>query len=112
MTALVTTIWPPNGAVVAVPLSVTAADEGSGIESLTLTVTDEYGLVQPEIDVTSDLVSVPLVASRYEDDPDGRAYTLVLTGADKAGNVASVTAVVTVPKSSPKKPPKPVKPKK
>lgn len=112
MTALVTTIWPPNGAVVAVPVSVTAADEGSGIESLTLTVTDEYGLVQPEIDVTSDLVSVPLVASRYEDDPDGRAYTLVLTGADKAGNVASVTAVVTVPKSSPKKPPKPVKPKK
>ncbi len=109
------TIWPPNGEVFNVPVTVTGADLTSGLTALHLSVDDEYGLVEPEMDVTPGMtITVPLVASRNEGDSDGRVYTLTLTGADAAGNTAVATTTVTVPRSNPGKPdkPKPNKPKK
>lgn len=109
LTPSVSTLWPPNGKLVEVPISVTASDETSGLASLRLCVIDEYGLVEPEMDVSSSTVTVSLVASRNEDDEDGRVYTLVLTGTDAAGNAASASAMVVVPRSNSKKPVKPVR---
>lgn len=109
---LITTIWPPNGEAVDVPVRVTAADTTSGIAELLLAVGDEYELLQWESAVAPGAtVAVPLVASRRDDDPDGRVYTLVITGADAAGNAAAATTTVTVPRSHPPKPDKPKKPK-
>ncbi|MCL5103835.1 MAG: VCBS repeat-containing protein [Armatimonadetes bacterium] len=104
---LIDTIWPPTGATVQLPVNVTATDADSGVSNLHLAVIDEYGLVQPEMDVApGTTVMVPLVASRNENDLDGRVYTLVLTGTDVAGNIAVAEAAVTVPHSNPKKPKK------
>jgi hypothetical protein len=99
----VTTIWPPNGQTVRVPVKVTAADAVSGISSLRLAVVDEYRTVQWQRDVIAgSTVNVPLVASRRQSDPDGRTYTLTLTGMDAAGNQSVATATVMVPRTRPK----------
>jgi hypothetical protein len=110
----VTVIWPPTGETVNIPVNVGGSDEGSGLANLHLKVVDEYGLVQPEMDVTPGQIAVPLVAFRNDGDMDGRVYTLILTGIDNAGNTASVQSTVTVPHSNPKndKPDKPKPPKK
>lgn len=98
------TLWPPSKQVVEMPVTVAAADAVSGLDMLTLSVVDEYGLVEPQVEVTSSPVFIKLVADREGGDKDGRTYTLVLTGTDKAGNTAMVSSTVTVPASSPKKP--------
>ena len=99
----VSTIWPPNGQVVSIPVKVTAADSVSGISSLVLAVTDEYREVSWQQAVTSGaVVNVPLVARFRQDDRDGRTYTLTLTGTDAAGNAGTATSTVVVPRSNPK----------
>lgn len=107
LTPETTELWPPNGGTVGVAVAVQAADSISGVSSLHLLVLDEYGLAQPQFDVTpGSVVTVPLVASRNDTDLDGRRYTLVLTCTDAAGNASRATAQVTVPHSKPEKPPK------
>lgn len=105
------TLWPPAGQTVEMRVEAAGFDAMSGVASLHLSVKDEYGLVEPEMEVTGSLVAVPLVASRSSADKDGRVYTLVLTGTDAAGNVAQVTSTVTVPAGSPNKPKPPKEPK-
>lgn len=108
----VAALWPPDGSVVSVPVSASGSDVTSGLANLHLAVVDEYGLVQPQMDVTASPVYVPLVALRNDGDSDGRTYTLVLTGTDAAGNSTEVVSSVVVPRSNPGKPGRPGKPNK
>jgi hypothetical protein len=105
LSSSVASIWPPSGGIVKVAFEITGTDEASGIANLHLKVVDEYGLIQPEMDVSPGTVSVAFVASRNDGDPDGRVYTVILTGTDKAGNSASVQTTITVPRGNPKEPP-------
>lgn len=106
LTPSLTSLWPPNGKVINVPIEVTAVDVTSGLAGLHLKVIDEYGLANQDIDVPSGWIEIPLEASRDSHDPDDRIYTLVLTGADAAGNTASAQAEIIVPKSKLKEPKK------
>ena len=97
-------LWPAHGGTIAVTLSGTITDEGSGVDasSLAFSVEDEYGLVEPAGRLTADTAgrysfSVPLTASRRGDDTDGRTYRIVVTAADRAGNRTSAAAIVMVP---------------
>ena len=109
LTPSVTELWPPTGKLVEVAVNASGVDSASGLTNLHLEVVDEYGIVEPEMDITANPAIVPLVASRAEGDLNGRVYTLVLTGTDAAGNRAAVQATVTVPHKSPEKPKKPKK---
>jgi glycosidase len=98
------TLWPPNGKMVAVSVSGTITDSLSGVNPSTaaFAVTDEYGQVQPHGPVTlgtggSYSFSVQLQASRNGNDQDGRHYTITVSASDYAGNVGSGSAVVIVP---------------
>jgi len=104
LTPSTATLWPPKGKPVDVSVAFSAVDATSAVAALHLKVVDEYGLLQPEMDVTTSPVTVTLIASRNETDKDGRAYTLVLTGTDGAGNTASVQSTVVVPHSNSGKP--------
>ncbi len=97
------TLWPPSGLVVPVTVSGSAIDQGSGLDPATVSysVSDEYGLVQPAGPIGLDAggtfsVEVPLVTRRFGFDLDGRTYTITVTARDIAGNTASCTATATV----------------
>lgn len=87
-------IWPPNGKLVNVDISGSAADSGSGLASVTIEVADEYGQFQP---VRTGFGSVQLEAYRKADDLDGRTYTVKVTAIDKANNSTVKTMNVVVP---------------
>jgi hypothetical protein len=66
-------------------------------------VTDEYGQVRPSGSVSlapdgSYAFTVALQASRNGNDRDGRRYTIEVSATDQAGNQASLSATVTVPR--------------
>lgn len=95
---------PPNGRMVPVLVSGTINDTGSGVNasSAIYSVKDEYGLIQPSgaINVGSGgtySFVVLLQASRRGSDLNGRGYKVMVRAKDNAGNLASTTAVVTVP---------------
>jgi hypothetical protein len=97
-------LWPPNGAMVPVTISGSITDAESGVDahSLTFSVRDEYGEVQPAGAITLGAggtfsVTVSLRAARQGSDRDGRRYTAVVRANDNAGNQGSSSAVVTVP---------------
>ena len=108
-------LWPPNGKFVTVTVSGTATDTLTGINpaSLSFHVVDEYGAVQPSGPVTVTSVQGPtafggdtlvrfsfqvqLQARRHGYDFDGRQYTIVVDGWDRAGNPGESSTVVTVP---------------
>jgi hypothetical protein len=98
-------LWPPDGRTVLVNLNGTASDLGSGVDSITFKVTDSYGLVQPAVAPIDGAgrnsldwkISIPLEASRNGWDKDGRVYTIEITARDRAGNMKTVAAYVTVP---------------
>jgi probable HAF family extracellular repeat protein len=101
-----TTLWPPNGQLIAVTVSGTITDEagGSGVQagSAAYRVLDEYGQVQPSGSVTLGMngrytFTVALQASRRGNDQDGRHYTIVVSARDNAGNQDRALATVTVP---------------
>jgi glycosidase len=98
------TLWPPNGSMVAVTVSGTITDALSGVDPSTaaFAVIDKYGQVQPHGPVTlgtggSYSFTVQLQASRNGNDLNGRQYTITVSANDYAGNVGSGAAVVTVP---------------
>lgn len=92
-----TVLWPARGQTEYVQFTITASDLTSGVSYLHLKVVDEYGQVQPEMDVSPGVVTVPLVAYRDPADADGRSYTIVLTGKDAAGNISTAYSLVRVP---------------
>jgi probable HAF family extracellular repeat protein len=100
------TLSPPNGKLVDVTVSgtITDGDNGSGVQTSTYQVTDEYGQVQPGGDVTLEpdgryAFAVRLPASRNGNDRDGRRYTILVSATDGAGNQGSAPATVTVPRN-------------
>lgn len=97
-------LWPANGKTKLVTVSGMVRDAVSGVDrnSARFVVTDEYGKVQPTggISLASNgrySFNVSLVASRDRRDRDGRKYTITCSAKDIAGNLRSVSAVVTVP---------------
>jgi hypothetical protein len=97
-------LWPPNGRMVAVTVSGTIIDTGSGVnvKSATYAVKDEYGKVQPKGAIKlgrsgNYSFTILLQASRLGSDLDGRRYTVSVRAKDNAGNAGSKTTVVIVP---------------
>ena len=96
-------LWPPNGKMIRVSFSGSITDSTSGVNpSVTFSVTDEYGSIQPKGQVTliagnKFTFSVSLQASRRGDDMDGRIYSVVVTARDLAGNTSWASTKVTVP---------------
>jgi hypothetical protein len=87
-----------------VTISGTITDAGSGVDvaSATFSVLDEYGAIHPSGAVALGSAghysfTVPLQASRRDTDRDGRRYTVTVRAADDVGNVATASAIVTVP---------------
>jgi hypothetical protein len=102
--ASLTSLWPPNHKMIPDVVSGAFADATSGIDpaSVTFTVVDSYGAVQPSGSVTvnpdgSFSFVVSLEASRQGSDHDGRQYTITVRGVDQAGNTAAAIIIVTVP---------------
>lgn len=87
-------IWPPNGKLVDVVVSGTAADSGSGLAAVTVETEDEYGQFQP---VRDGFGPIQLEAYRKGDDLDGRTYTVKVTATDKANNSTIKYMHVVVP---------------
>lgn len=87
-------LWPPNHRLVDVTVTGTAADAGSGIASVTVTVADEYGAeIPPAFSLPA---TFKLEASRHGDDLDGRTYLITVTATDLAGNTTTRTVTVLV----------------
>jgi hypothetical protein len=95
---------PPNGTLARVTVFGSITDLGSGVNAGTVTylVTDEYGEIQPGGPVSLEpdggfSFTVLLPAARRGTDRDGRHYTVTLSAADNAGNLASGAGLVAVP---------------
>jgi uncharacterized lipoprotein YddW (UPF0748 family) len=98
-------LWPPNHRTVDVTLAGAAEDTGTGIDSVSFRVRDEYGLVQPEVAPIAGeglarvdfSQAIPLEASRAGKDKNGRTYTLEVTVTDRACQARTATVTVVVP---------------
>ena len=91
-------IWPANYKQLMVDvLVIGSADDGlSGLNSVQLSVKDEYGQVEPVIGPYLTM-QIQLEARRDGNDLDGRVYTISITATDRAGNSATGETAVTVP---------------
>jgi hypothetical protein len=97
-------IWPPDHRGAQVTISGSMSDDLSGIDpaSATFAVVDEYGALQPSGSFTVQddgtfSFTLQLDAWRDGKDLDGRHYSINLTAADNAGNIATRTISVLVP---------------
>ncbi len=97
------TLWSPNGKTVPVVVAGTITDADSGVDAstATYTVSDEYGVVQPNGRVPlessgSYTITVLLEASRRGNDINGRQYIITVRAQDRSGNSAAASTVVTV----------------
>jgi hypothetical protein len=97
-------LWPPAGKTMPVTVSGTVTDAESGVDlaSVTFTVVDEYGMVQPTGSISLDAtghysVRIPLIASRRGDDRDGRVYTIIVRARDLAGLSTTASTRIIVP---------------
>jgi hypothetical protein len=89
------TLWPPNHKMVDVTIDGSATDDMSGIASVVITVTDEYGLY--DMTVSGFGSTIQLEAWRKGTDKDGRVYTITVVATDNAGNQSTATTTVIVP---------------
>jgi len=94
-------LWPPNHKLETVTASVSVTDALSGQAGFLLTsaTSDEPGSGDPDIvgfDVGTADTTGQLRADRLGNG-DGRVYSLLYTGSDRAGNSATCTVTVTVP---------------
>jgi uncharacterized lipoprotein YddW (UPF0748 family) len=98
-------LWPPNRRMADVTLTGVAEDAGTGIDTLSFRVIDEYGRGQPEIAPVDGggernvefTQAIPLEAAREGGDRDGREYTIEVAVADRACNVRTAVTTVVVP---------------
>ncbi|HEY6872077.1 MAG TPA: choice-of-anchor D domain-containing protein [Geobacteraceae bacterium] len=90
-----TILWPPNHKMVDVVIGGSAQDAGSGISSVVITVTDEYGIITRTLSGFGS--SVSLEAWREGDDRDGRHYTVTAVATDLAGNRTTASTEIVVP---------------
>jgi len=110
---------PPNGKMVDVTVRAVVTDAGSGVDTVTLFVDDEYDELYVEVPLAMYLVGdnlyeyvVPLEASFAGGDRDGRYYRLSVSAMDHNANLAEAKSQdVTVPVVPPR-PPRPPKPQK
>lgn len=100
--ATTTTLLVPNGKTANVQLTGTITGGDGGIQQAWVHVDDEYGALTGNTPITSIdaagrySVAVPLVASRYGYDKNGRQYTLTVDATDGAGNTSSATPITVV----------------
>ena len=97
-------LWPPDGKETSVNVSgsATAGTQTLVLDSGVFTVTDTEGQIQPDGAVTvgsdgSYSLAVPLLAARNGSNKNSRVYTVRVVISDSIGNVASCSAIVTVP---------------
>jgi uncharacterized lipoprotein YddW (UPF0748 family) len=98
-------LWPPNHRTVDVTLAGAAEDTGTGIDTVSFRVLDEYGVVQPEVAPIAGgglarvdfSPAIPLQASRAGKDKNGRTYTLEVTVTDRACRARTAAITVVVP---------------
>lgn len=95
ITATPNSLWPPNHKVVPVTLGGEVIPHGSDIQSLSISVADEYGKYIYRNLRFGDVV--PLEAWRKGNDMDGRIYTITAVATDMAGNTTAKTTTVIVP---------------
>jgi hypothetical protein len=95
-------LWPPNGQMVPVVFSGSAVDTGSGLDTLTYTMVDEYGEFGSAGAITTEPTggfsfTLSLEADRKNDESKDRIYTLTVTAVDMVGNTTEKTVTVRVP---------------
>lgn len=94
-------LWPPNNKLVTVNLSVTVADALSGPAGFTLASITSNEPDSGQGDIQGFVTGTASISGRLRaqrlGSGIGRIYTLSYSGPDRAGNVASCTATVTVP---------------
>lgn len=90
-----TILWPPNHKMVDVLIDGSASDTGSGIASIEITVTDEYGVYNMTVPGFGS--TIQLEAWRDGTDRDGRRYAITAVVTDNAGNQSTATTEVLVP---------------
>ncbi len=98
-------LWPPDQRTVDVTLAGVAEDTGTGIDTVSFRVFDEYGLVQPDVAPIDGgglarvdfAQAIPLEAARAGNDKDGRTYTLEVTVTDRACQSRTAALTVVVP---------------
>ncbi|MBI1919481.1 MAG: PD40 domain-containing protein [Geobacter sp.] len=88
-------LWPPNHKMVNVRINGLTEDAGSGVATVHLAITDEYGMLTGSADSFG--ATVPLEAWRDGTDRDGRHYTITAVVTDNAGNSTTVTTEALVP---------------
>jgi len=88
-------IWPPNHLMVPINAVLTAADGGSGLESVILTNITSNKPDSGKGDVLAEF-GTPATTFSVRAERD-RVYTVTYTATDKAGNVTQKSATVTVP---------------
>lgn len=95
LTATPGLLWPPNHKMVDVLVGGSAADSGSGIASIAISVTDEYGVYNMTVPGFGSIIQ--LEAWREGTDMDGRHYTITVVTTDKAGNQSTAATTALVP---------------
>lgn len=88
-------IWPPNHKMVPVTITGGVDAVGSAVESVSISVNDEYGTFNYNNLVFGSVVL--LEAWRKGNDKDGRIYTITVVVTSKGGTTTTKTATVTVP---------------
>jgi hypothetical protein len=88
------TLWPPNGELIPISVSVDVTDATSGAEGFLLTDA-------PTVDAEDFSTGTPdvtgLLRAKRSGNSEARTYALLYAGFDAAGNTAQCTAEVTVP---------------
>lgn len=104
VSAIPSTLWPPNGAMIPVTLQVTASGTVEPVTCRIVSVTSseaDSGLFpgdRPGDIVTTGPLTVELRAERFGGG-DGRTYTVTVEAKDAAGHASYGTVTVTVPKA-------------
>jgi YVTN family beta-propeller protein len=88
-------LWPPDHRMVKIKIDGSATDDGSGIASVVITVTDEYGVYNMTVPGFGS--AIRLKASRKGSDKDGRVYTITAVATNNAGSQSTATTTVIVP---------------
>jgi len=95
VTATPNILWPSNHKMVDVRIDGSATDDMSGVASIVITVTDEYGIYNMTVPGFGS--TIQLEAWREGTDKDERVYTITVVATDVAGNQSTTTITVTVP---------------